>query len=56
MAARVGGGQGYLAETERRARYGEVMRLYRGDGRRTTRYAPGAIFHLEPPMTSHCRE
>ena len=25
---------------ERRARYGEVMRLYRGDGRRTTRYAP----------------
>ena len=30
----------YLAETERRARYGEVMRLYRGDGRRTTRYAP----------------
>ena len=29
-----------LAKPERRARYGEVMRLYRGDGQRTTRHAP----------------
>ena len=29
-----------LAKPERSARYGEVMRLYRGDGLRTTRHAP----------------
>ena len=29
-----------LAKPERSARYGEVMRLYRGDGQRTTRHAP----------------
>ena len=29
-----------LAKPERSARYGEVMRLYRGDGRRATRHAP----------------
>ena len=29
-----------LAKPERSARYGEVMRLYRGDGQQTTRHAP----------------
>ena len=29
-----------LAKPERSAQYGKVMRLYRGDGQRTTRHAP----------------
>ena len=36
----VGGCIDGLAKPERSAQYGKVMRLYRGDGRRTTRHAP----------------
>ena len=35
-----------LSKPERSARYGEVMRLYRGDGQRTTRHAPAQAVGL----------
>ena len=37
-----------LAKPERSARYGEVMRLYRGDRQRTTRHAPAPCGRPRP--------